>query len=128
MDVFGFWIFLSVVIAGALWSAATRRRSKHETIRALIDKGHGDDDDLINKILDSGGKKQPSLQFLFKIAGVIALASGLGLALMSFIVAEADPPSANGLLAVASFGACLGLGFLVVAALAARASRDQASG
>ncbi len=126
MDIFGFWIFLSVIGGGTLWSTAARRRLKHETLRALIEKGHGDDESLINKILDSGSNKLPSLQLSLRIVGVMALFAGSGLALMALIVTDA--PSTNGLLATASLCASLGIGFFVAAALATRASGDEISG
>ena len=106
MDIFGFWLFLSTLVAAALYSSVNKRNTKHETLRALIARGEQADAALIDELLREGRAINPLAAWRwFRIAATLVAFVALGLAAMAGVMHASDPESTVGLLATA--GLCL---------------------
>ncbi len=82
-----FWIFLAVIVLGAIWSAFARNREMQKTIRLAIEKGMQLDPALIDNLVARKRAMPEGLQ----IGGIICIAIGVGLPILGYFVAQIQP-------------------------------------
>jgi len=51
LGAFGFWIFLAVVVAGAMWEKMRKLQIRKDLIQSMLEKGQSVDVEQINKLL-----------------------------------------------------------------------------
>jgi len=87
MGVFGFWIFMAVIVAGGMWTQMRRLQIRKDLIQSMLEKGQTIELEKINQLLEPSynwthgfneGRKDPrsghrAASFFFFIAGFVTL-------------------------------------------------------
>jgi Domain of unknown function (DUF6249) len=121
-----FWIFIgAVAIAGMVYDYK-RRRIGIEVLRLAIEKGQPLDPALVEKLTSYEHKDAPIEPVQVKIGGVITIAGGVGVGLLSFFVGRVFPIAFYPTLGAGVLVICVGVGLLIGARALAQA-RDEKS-
>jgi len=115
-----FWGFLGSIIVGGIWYAVRERDAQHETVRRLVESGQPIDNELVDKLLALSGGRNKRLDRDFRLTAWIVLATAVGLAIFGLVLGYQFPVWQTPILGVAALVACVGLGFLMAAKVAAR--------
>jgi hypothetical protein len=115
-----FWGFVAAVIVAGIWYDIRKREAQHETLRRLVESGKPLDQQLVDKLLSLSGSKAARPDRDFQITGFILLPAAAGLAILALVLGMQFPEWQLPLLGVAALVACVGLGFLGAARMAAR--------
>ena len=118
-----FWGFLAAVVVGGIWYGLRERQAQYDALSRAIESGQKVDDELIDRIL--GSNKNPDRDL--KIAGLITLSAAPGLAILGWFIARIEEQVLFPLLGVAGLAACVGIGLLVAARVAARSKQNDPS-
>ena len=115
-----FWGFVAAVAVAGIWNGIRKRESQHETVRRLIESGQPIDDGLLEKLalVGDGESKRPDRDFY--ITGLWLLPVSVGLGFFALILGSQVPDALAPLLGASALTACLGIGWLVAAKIAAR--------
>jgi uncharacterized protein DUF6249 len=121
-----FWIFIgAVAIAGMVYDYK-RRRIGIEVIRMAIDKGQPLDPALVEKLTSYEHKDTPVEPVYLTLGGVITVAGGVGVCLLSFFLDRVYPIAFYPTLGGGVVVVCIGVGLLLGARVLTR-DRDQPS-
>jgi hypothetical protein len=120
-----FWGFLASIIVAGIWYDIRKREAQHETVRRLFESGQAIDEQLIDKLLSLGSGKRERLDRDFKLVAMIMLPAAAGLVLLGLVLGMQEIDAKLPLLGVAALVACIGLGFLAAARMAARWYRED---
>lgn len=120
-----FWGFLAAVVVAGIWFDIRKREAQHETVRRLFESGQPIDEVLMDKLLSLGSGKRDRLDRDFKLVAMIVLPAAVGLAILGLVLGMQDIRARLPLLGVAALVACIGVGFLVAARMAARWHRED---
>ena len=121
---FGFWLFLAVVVGGAMWFDARKKESEQETLRRLVESGQTIDPAVVDKMLHKTSGDERKDRDL-TVAGIITLSVGIGLAVMGWFIGQFDPQAFKALLGVGTMVGIIGLGLLLAGVYFARAIQDD---
>jgi len=108
-----FWIFVAVAAVAGIVGDYKRRRFGVEILHAAIEKGQPLDPALIEKLTLSGHREEPIDPALIKLGGIITIAAGVGICLLSFFVARVLPIAFYPTLGAGAFVICVGIGLLI---------------
>jgi Domain of unknown function (DUF6249) len=122
-----FWIFVGVVCIAGIVADHLRRRGNVELLRAAIDKGQSLDPLLIERLTAGQRDDEPVNPVHVKLGGVITLAVGIGLCLLSYFVSRIAPVALYPILGAGALVICIGIGLLVGARVLADARARDAS-
>ena len=122
-----FWAFLAIATVAGIVSDYKRRRIELEPLRAAIERGAQLDPSVIRTLTARDSRDAPLDPVLLRIGGIITIASGAGLMLASWFIAQAMPVAFYPLLGVGLLAICVGLGILL-AARALRRHQQQSTG
>ena len=120
---FGFWMFLAVVVGGAMWFDARKKESEQETLRRLVESGQRIDTAVIDKMFKSTGNERKDRDLM--VAGIITLFVGFGLAVMGWFIGKFDPKAFTAMLGVGGMVGIIGLGLLLSGLYFSRAIRED---
>ena len=123
LAVFSFWGFIAAVVVAGIWYGLRERQAQYDTLSRVIESGQQIDDELVDRIL--GSNKNPDRDL--KIAGYITLSAAPGLAILGWFLSLMEDRVIYPLLGVAGLAACVGVGLLVAARVAARAKKNDAA-
>ena len=118
-----FWGFIAAVVVAGIWFALRERQAQFDALSRIIESGQKIDDELVDRIL--GSNKNPDRDL--KIGGYITLSAAPGLALLGWFLSLINAEVLYPLLGVAGLAACVGVGLLVAARVAARAKKNDAA-
>jgi Domain of unknown function (DUF6249) len=120
-----FWIFMAAVAIVAIITDYKRRRGNVEVLRAAIDKGQQLDPMLVEKLMSGEHRDDKIDPTLVKLGGIITLAAGIGICLLSFFISRISPVALYPILGGGVVVICIGVGLLVGArVLDAARARD----
>ena len=122
----GFWIFLAVVAVGGMAYDYYRRRLEMEALRMTLERGQQLDPALLARVLErtgqagysahgSGADDPRELAPYLRIAGVITIASGIGVVPLGALAGEAWPQFRFPLIGLGVLAICVGVGLLIAA-------------
>ena len=120
---FGFWLFLAVVVGGAMWFEARKKESEQETLRRLVESGQKIDPAVVDKMFRSGGNERKDRDL--KIAGIITIGAGVGLGVFAWFIGQFDSQAFTALLGVGTMVGIIGLGLLLSGVYMTRAMRED---
>ena len=123
LAVFSFWAFIAAVVVAGIWYGLRERQAQYDTLSRIIESGQKIDDELVDRIL--GSNKNPDRDL--KIAGYITLSAAPGLAVLGWFLSLIEDGVLYPLLGVAGLAACVGIGLLVAAGVAARAKTNDSA-
>jgi len=120
-----FWIFIgAVAIAGMVYDYK-RRRTGMDLLRLAIEKGQPLDPALVDKLTWYEHEDPPIQPVQIKIGGIITVAGGVGVCLMSFFLERVFPIAFYPTLGGGVLVICIGIGLLLGARSLARARDPQ---
>jgi hypothetical protein len=122
-----FWIFVGVVSVAGIVADYLRRRGNNEVLRAAINKGQPLDPALIEKLTTSHREGEPVDPVHLKLGGIITLAAGVGLCLLSFFIGHIAPVALYPIMGSGVLVICVGIGLLIGARVLAEARARDAS-
>ena len=82
---FAFWGFIASCVVGGIWYAIREKEAQHETLRRIIESGKDIDADVIDQVMNDGGKSEKDL----KVGGYITIFVSPGLALLGYVLGRA---------------------------------------
>jgi hypothetical protein len=77
-----FWGFVASCVLGGVWYSIREKEAQHETLRRIIESGRDIDADLIDRVMNDGGKANGDL----RVAGYITMSVAPGLALLGYVL------------------------------------------
>jgi hypothetical protein len=77
-----FWGFVASCVLGGVWYSIREKEAQHETLRRIIESGRDIDADLIDRVMNDGGKSNGDL----RVAGYITMSVAPGLALLGYVL------------------------------------------
>lgn len=119
----GFWLFLAVVVGGAMWFDARKKESEQETLRRLVESGQKIDPTVVDKMFRTGGNERKDRDL--KVAGIITIGVGGGLAVFAWFIGQFDSQAFTALLGVGAMVGIIGLGLLSSGVYMSRAMRED---
>ena len=121
-----FWIFIGAVAVAAMITDYKRRRGGIEVLRLAIEKGQQLDPQLVEK-LTAQPRGEPVSPVDLKLAGIITLASGVGICLLSFFISRIAPIALYPILGAGVLVICVGVGLLIGAKAVAETREREPS-
>lgn len=122
-----FWIFIATVAIAAIIADYKRRRANVDVLRAAIDKGQQLDPALIEKLMSGERRDEKIDPTLVKLGGIITLAGGIGICLLSFFISRIAAAALYPILGGGVLVICIGGGLLFGANALADARAREAS-
>ena len=119
----GFWVFLAVVVGGAMWFDSRKKESQQETLRRLVESGQKIDPTVVDKMLRNSGNERKDRDL--KIAGIITIGVGVGLGVFAWFIGQFDSQAFTALLGVGAMVGTIGLGLLLSGVYMTRAMRED---
>lgn len=119
-----FWAFVGVVSVAGLIADHQKRRLNVDLLRIIVEKGQPLDPALVAKLLSQEARDERTDPMDLKLGGVITLASGAGIILMSYFVGRFAPSALYPMLAGGVLAICVGTGLIIGAKMMAEA-REQ---
>ncbi len=124
-----FWGFIAAVVVAGIWYDIRKKDAQQETVRRLFESGQKVDDATLNKILALGGDKGERMDRGLKVAALIVLPAGIGLAIFGYLLGFQNEDARMALYGVGALVFCVGLGLLLAAHIASRwYEEDEKSG
>jgi uncharacterized membrane protein len=108
-----FWIFIGVVAVVAIITDYKRRRGGVDVLRAAIEKGQQLDPALIEKLTSHDRRDERIEPLHVKLGGIITLAAGVGLCLLSFFISRIAPIALYPILGAGVLVISIGVGLLI---------------
>jgi hypothetical protein len=120
-----FWLFIGAVSVVAIITDYKRRRGGVEVLRAAIEKGQQLDPALIEKLTSNERRDERIEPLHVKLGGIITLAAGVGICLLSFFISRIAPIALYPILGAGVLVISIGVGLLIGArALEAARARE----
>jgi hypothetical protein len=121
--------FLSIATVAGIVGEYHKRKLALEPLRAAIERGHTIDPALIERLM-APERPDKTLDALgIRVGGIITIASGIGVGILSYFVAPGGPLSRFPLLGLGIVALCVGAGLVIAAAVIDRAqARGQRGG
>jgi hypothetical protein len=108
-----FWIFVGAVAIAAIITDYKRRRGGVEVLRAAIEKGQQLDPALIEKLMSNEQRDERIEPLHVKLGGIITLAAGVGICLLSFFISRIAPIALYPILGAGVLVISVGVGLLI---------------
>ncbi len=117
-----FWLFVAVCVAAGAAQSISRNREAQKTIRQAIDKGQTLDPALLEKLMQGSrpAPTGPQTRFGFIAGGIAMLSIGAGLAMLGWFITMGTSEPIYPLFGVGALVGMIGVGLLIVAALAGK--------
>jgi Domain of unknown function (DUF6249) len=110
--VIAFWIFLAVATVAGIIGDYKKRRMELEPLRLALERGHPVDPAVVDKLLYRG--RQDKLDpMLIHVGGIITIAAGVGVGLLSYFVDPLFPQARRPLIGLGILAVCVGIGLLI---------------
>ena len=109
-----FWIFLTVAAVAGIVADYKKRGLALEPLRAAIERGQQLDPQLIERLMAPDRGDEPLNPLYLKVGGIVTIAAGVGVAVLSF-VSQVVPISFYPVLGAGIVAVCVGVGLLVAA-------------
>lgn len=129
IDVVGvaFWTFVAIVSVAGIIGDYQRRKLMLEPLRLAIEKGQPLDPKVVEQLMRREQSDSQTRPEHLRIAGVITLASGIGVAIAGALMAQLQPRLLYFALALGAIAGCVGIGLIIAAGLLAKQRMVNAS-
>ena len=120
-----FWVFVGAVAIAGIVAEHKKRQLGVDLLRAMIDKGQPLDPALVEKIMSQPALEERTDPMDLKLAGIIVVATGIGLLPLSYFISRLAPVTLYPILGGGVVTICVGIGLLVGAAAMAGARERE---
>ncbi len=120
-----FWVFLAVAAVAGIVADYKKRGLALEPLRAAIERGQQLDPQLVERLMAPESRDEGLNPLYLKVGGIVTIASGIGVALLSFFVAQVAPVAFYPVLGAAVVAICVGVGLMVAARVVERQGQRQ---
>jgi hypothetical protein len=110
-----FWTFLTISAVAGIVSEYKKRQLEIEPLRAAIERGQHLDPAIIERLMSREQRGSEPQPIYFRIAGIVTVAAGAGLGVLSFIIDQIAPRGFYPILGTAVVAICVGVGLLICA-------------
>jgi len=110
-----FWIFLTIAAVAGIVADYKKRGLALAPLRAAIERGQQLDPQLIERLMAPDRGDEPLNPLYLKVGGIVTIAAGVGVAVLSFFVSQVVPISFYPVLGAGIVAVCVGVGLLVAA-------------
>jgi hypothetical protein len=117
---FAFWGFIASCVVSGIWYAIREKEAQHETLRRIIESGKEVNAEVIDQVMNEGGKSEQDL----RVGGYITMSVAPGLALLGYVleIASGNDKIFTILLGVGGLVFFVSIGLLVAARVTERAN------
>jgi hypothetical protein len=112
----GFWAFLSISAVAGIMAEYKKRHLELEPLRAAIERGQQLDPSVIERLMAREQRSSQPEPIYFRIGGILTVASGVGIGVLSFVVGQFAPQAFLKILGAGVLAVCVGVGLLISAA------------
>jgi hypothetical protein len=110
-----FWTFLAVSAVAGIVADYKKRHLELEPLRAAIERGQQLDPAIVERLMAREQSKSEPQPVYFRIGGIVTVAAGVGVGVLSFLVDRFAPKGFYPVLGVAVVAICVGIGLLICA-------------
>src|SRR5262249_15019084 len=120
---------LAISAVAGIVGGYKKRRLEIEPLRAAIERGQQLDPALVERLMmrERHGKGAELEPVQFRIGGIVTVAAGIGVALLSFFISRVAPSAFYPILGVGVVAICVGAGLLVCAGVVERHRNTRAA-
>jgi hypothetical protein len=124
-----FWVFLTVAAVAGIVADYKKRGLALAPLRAAIERGQQLDPAVVERLMAPESRDGRLNALYLKVGGIVTIAAGIGVALLSFFLAQVVPVALCPVLGGGIVAVCVGLGLVVAARVAERhGNRQEACG
>jgi hypothetical protein len=110
-----FWIFLTVAAVAGIVADYKKRGLALEPLRAAIERGQQLDPQLVERLMAPDRHGEPLNPLYLKVGGIVTIAAGIGVAVLSFFVSQVAPISFYPVMGGGLVAVCVGVGLVIAA-------------
>jgi hypothetical protein len=111
----GFWGFLAASAVAGIVADYKKRRLEIEPLLAAIERGQQLDPAIVERLMARERKESEPEPVYFHIGGIVTVAAGIGVGMLSFLVDRFAPQGFYPVLGAAVVATCVGIGLLICA-------------
>jgi Domain of unknown function (DUF6249) len=116
-----FWVFVGAVAVAQIMADHQKRRMNVDLLRTIIEKGQSIDPALVAKLMAPDAIEERTDPQDVRLGGIITTAVGVGVALLSYFIAQIAPIAFYPILGGGVVVICIGAGLLIGAKAMANA-------
>jgi len=110
-----FWVFVAIAAVAGIAGDVIKRRHALEPLRLAIERGQQLDPRVVEKLLARTEAAERIDPTHLQIGGIITVASGVGVMLLSWFVAQAMPKAFYPIMGAGIVAICVGIGLVIAA-------------
>jgi hypothetical protein len=118
-----FWMFVAIAVVAGVVGGVLKRKQSLEPVRLAIERGQQLDPAVIEKLL---GAKRIDAAHL-QVRAIITIAAGIGVAVLSWFIAQVAADALYPILGVGIAVICVGVGLQLAARVLARREKRDGS-
>jgi|HubBroStandDraft_1064217.scaffolds.fasta_scaffold00036_55 hypothetical protein len=120
------FVFLAIATVAGIVGDYKKRQIALEPLRAAIERGQQIDPDVIERLM-APERDEPLNPLHLKVGGIITIAAGAGVAILSYLLAQIKAQALYPVLGIGLVAVCVGVGLMIAAGAIARHNRDRVS-
>jgi hypothetical protein len=113
-----FLVFLAIAAVAGIVADYKKRALALEALRAAIERGQQLDPAVVERLMAPESRDERLNALYLKVGGIVTIAAGIGVALLSFLLAQVAPLALYPVLGGGLVAVCVGLGLVVAARVA----------
>ncbi len=122
-----FWVFVAVAAVAGIVGEYQKRRLALEPLRLAIERGQQLDPAIVAQLMEVDKRRDEVKPASLQIGGVMTIAGGVGLALLSFFIAQKNPQALYPIMGAGVLAVCVGIGLLFAAKILAKSQAAEQS-
>lgn len=120
-----FLVFLAISAVAGIVADYKKRALTLEPLRAAIERGQQLDPAVVERLMAPESRDERLNALYLNVGGIVTIAAGIGVALLSFFLAQVAPVALYPVLGGGIVAVCVGAGLVVAARVAERHGNRQ---